>query len=78
MRIVVVGYQIGETLADLRTMKKDKRGLKMGRQINYGHLEELTDIEKECKRANRPINLLSALLVSVGLGGLFVILVVLL
>ncbi len=43
----------------------------------YGELELQADLELSRKIANRPINLLSALLVSVGLGGLLLILVVL-
>jgi len=51
----------------------------MSKQVTegYGDLEILTDIELERKRAERPINLLSALLIGVGLGGLLLILVVL-
>lgn len=50
----------------------------MSRQINYRQLEPLTDLELARKRANRSINLLSAVLVSVGLAGLLLILMVLL
>ena len=52
----------------------------MSKQVTegYGDLELLTDLELERKRAERPINLLSALLISVGLGGMILILAVLL